>query len=130
MIKTVAIVDDEEEMEDIYSLILAPLLERGIIRMKFFSDARDFLEWFDHNPVPELLLCDINMPYLDGPELCRLLRKSGQSIQISFVSGHSAEDFQEQMSSLGISRFISKPLSSAEVVAVCENELGLLPVNQ
>lgn len=129
MIRTIAIVDDEPEMEDIWSFLLTPLVEEFNGRLFFFNDSRDFLEWSDHNPTPALLLCDIDMPSLNGPELCRKLRQSGQDMGIFFVSGHDPKEYQEVMKKLGISRFITKPIVGEEVLAACKEELFDLSAN-
>lgn len=129
MIRTIAIVDDEPEMEDIWSFLLTPIVEEINGRLFFFSDSRDFLEWSDHNPPPEILLCDIDMPSLDGPSLCQKLRQSGHNMEIFFVSGHDPKDYQTVMKQLGISRFITKPISGEEVLAACKEELFDLPAN-
>lgn len=126
--KIIAIIDDELEMEDIYALILDPLLSTNVAEIKYFSDSHKFLEWFEHHPV-DLLLCDIDMPQMDGPELCQIIRQSGQSIQICFVSGHSPPDYAGVMEKLQISHFLTKPLDAVEVLSFCKQELGLLPVN-
>ncbi len=126
--KLIAVVDDEMEMEFIYSLMLEKQIKRGLIQLKFFSDSRVFVKWLEHNR-PDLILTDINMPYLDGPSVIDLVRKSGRSIPTYFVSGHEESDFKKIMRELGVYRFLSKPLNFNNVLGHIELDLGILTAN-
>lgn len=128
MAKLIAVVDDELEMEYIYSLVLEKQIKRGLIKLKFFSDSRIFMEWLNHND-PDLILTDINMPYMDGPTVIDLVKKSGRSIPTYFVSGYDESEFRKIMRELGVYRFISKPLNFNNVCGLIELDLGILTAN-
>lgn len=128
MAKLIAVVDDELEMEYIYSLVLEKQIKRGLIKLKFFSDSRVFMEWLDHNE-PDLILTDINMPFMDGPTVIELVKKSGRSIPTYFVSGYDESEFKKIMRELGVYRFISKPLNFNNVCGLIELDLGILTAN-
>lgn len=128
MAKLIAVVDDELEMEYIYSLLLEKQMKRGLIKLKFFSDSRVFMEWLNHNE-PDLILTDINMPYMDGPTVIELVKKSGRSIPTYFVSGYDESEFRKIMRELGVYRFISKPLNFNNVCGLIELDLGILTAN-
>ena len=128
--KTIAIIDDEPEMEDLYLLILDSLIENEAVQLQFFPDGFSFLNWYRKNR-PDLLLCDINLPGMAGSELVQEIRRlekasSTQSIQISFVSGHHPENYTSVMSDHEITRFITKPLSARETLLLIEKDLGLV----
>jgi CheY-like chemotaxis protein len=126
--KLIAVVDDELEMEYIYSLLLEKQIKRGLIKIKFFSDSRLFVDWLKSNN-PDLILTDINMPYLDGPSVMELVRKAGRSIPTYFVSGHDESEFRKIMRELGVFRFLSKPLNFNNVCGLIELDLGILSAN-
>ncbi len=126
--KVVAVEDDEVEMEYIYSLLLEKPIKRGLIELKFFSDSRKFIEWFEHNS-PDLILSDINMPHFDGLNVMELIRKSGRSIPTYFVSGYHETEFRKIMEELGVYRFLSKPLNFNNVLGLIELDLGILAAN-
>lgn len=128
MAKLIAVVDDELEMEYLYSLLLEKQIKRGLIKLKFFSDSRLFMEWLDHNE-PDLILTDINMPHMDGPTVIDLVKKSGRSIPTYFVSGYDESEFRKIMQELGVYRFISKPLNFNNVLGLIELDLGILTAN-
>lgn len=128
MSKLIAVVDDEIEMECIYSLLLENQIKRGLIKIKFFSDSRLFVQWLSKNE-PDLILTDINMPHLDGPDLMKMVKRAGRSIPTYFVSGHDESEFQKIMKELGVYRFLSKPLNFNNVLGLIELDLGILSAN-
>ncbi len=128
--KIVAIIDDEPEMEDLYLLILDDLIEREVVQLHFFPDGLSFLTWFRKNR-PDLLLCDINLPGMDGSELVQEVRRLEKTtlaprVQISFVSGHHPENYTSVMSEHQVTRFITKPLSARDTLLLIEKDLGLV----
>lgn len=66
-------------------------------------------------PSPDIVLLDINMPGLDGYEVCRRLRAAGHNTQIIFVSGR--DDLESRLAGFdaGGSDFIVKPYSLKEL---------------
>lgn len=128
MRKIVAIIDDEEEMEQIYSLLLETHIKKGLLELQFFSDSRKFIKWMDHHE-PHIILSDINMPYLQGPEVIELIKKTGRSIPTYFISGFDQEDYKIVMRELGVYRFLSKPLNFNHLLSLIELDLGILTAN-
>lgn len=128
MPKLVAVVDDEVEMEYIYSLMLEKPIKKGLIELRFFSDSRSFVNWLEHNR-PDMILTDINMPHLDGPDVMELVKKTGRSIPTYFVSGYDEIEYRKIMRELGVYRFLSKPLNFNNVLGLIELDLGILAAN-
>jgi len=64
---------------------------------------------------PDIILLDINMPGIDGYEVCRRLRADGHTTQIIFVSGR--DDLESRLAGFdaGGSDFIVKPYSLKEL---------------
>jgi CheY-like chemotaxis protein len=128
--KIIAIIDDEPEMEDLYLLIFEPLIDRELVELHFFHDGLTFLNWFRKNR-PDLLLCDINLPGMNGSELIEEIRRIEKnnmtpSIQFSFVSGYHPEQYASLMDRHQVTRFITKPLAVKETLALIEKDLGLV----
>lgn len=122
MPKTVAIIDDELEMEDIYRLILEGPLRTQMLELKFFSDPKVFLQWFNWQK-PDLILTDINMPELSGIELSKNIRQSGCVTPIYLVSGYEQKAYSQSMKELHINRFIEKPLDFQQVLQFISADL-------
>lgn len=122
--KTLAIIDDELEMEALYELMLETAIQEGLLELKFFSDARDFVRWLETD-TPDLVLCDLNMPHISGVEIARIIREKGNSTPVYFVSGYEPADYQDIMRDLKITHFLAKPLDYDQVLNSINSELGL-----
>ena len=128
MSKTVAIIDDEAEMEYIYSVMLENPIKQGLIDIKFFTESRDFFTWLESND-PDLILSDINMPDISGPDILSRVRQTGRIIPTYLVSGYEESKYRKLMEDLGVWRFLTKPLNFSKVCSFIELDLGLLSAN-
>lgn len=128
MPKVIAIIDDELEMEDLYLMILEEHIKNGLVELKFFSDSREFVTWYG-NHQPDLILSDINMPYLDGSGIMKLIQDSGRRIPTYFVSGYHETQYARIMQELDVYRFISKPMNFNHIQELIELDLGILAAN-
>lgn len=75
--------------------------------------AREGREGFDLacSELPDLILLDVNMPKMDGWEVCDRLRKNGSTKQIPIVF-LTARDNQEEIKMamrLGSNKYLNKP---------------------
>ena len=66
--------------------------------------------------VPDLVVLDINMPRLDGLEVCRRLRSQGE-VPVLFLSSRDDEFDRVLGIELGADDYVTKPFSPREVVA-------------
>ena len=66
---------------------------------------------------PDLLCLDIMMPRLNGYDLCRKIRKSGDKIPVIFISAKSEEIDKVVGLELGADDYIVKPFGVREVLA-------------
>jgi len=122
--KLIAIIDDEPEMEFFYSLVLENALKTEAVRLKFFHDSRDFFDWFIVNE-PDLILSDINMPFITGPELCRAVKLTGRTVPIYLISGSDESEFREILSEIAECRFLTKPLNTTHFQNFVDLDLNL-----
>jgi two-component system CheB/CheR fusion protein len=64
---------------------------------------------------PELILCDLGMPKMDGYETCRRLRQLPglEKAVIAAVSGYGGEEYQRKSQEAGFDRHLTKPIGRA-----------------
>ncbi len=81
-----------------------------------------------HAEQPDLVLCDINMPEMDGHEVLIELRSNGHYAQIPFVFLTAAVDRDaiRQGMNLGADDYITKPFNHADVVNAVRTRLDKL----
>jgi diguanylate cyclase (GGDEF)-like protein len=77
--------------------------------------------------LPDLVLLDINMPNLDGFEVCRKLKASDRTreIPIIFISARDEVLDKVKAFAVGAVDYITKPFQIAEVLARVDNQLTL-----
>ncbi|MBC7248067.1 MAG: response regulator [Actinobacteria bacterium] len=68
---------------------------------------------------PDLILCDIMMPEMDGLEVCRRLKADGRTNQIPVVMLSAKTQPQDKVASIeaGADDFITKPFDFSDLVA-------------
>jgi len=78
-------------------------------------------------PLPDLILLDIQMPGIDGYEVCRTLKEDPKTegIVVIFVTARDATSDEEYGLKLGAVDYISKPISSAIVRARVDTHMNL-----
>ncbi|MBN2656278.1 MAG: response regulator [Spirochaetales bacterium] len=67
---------------------------------------------------PDILITDIKMPFLDGLELARIIRKEQPWVRIIILSGHDEFQYAREAISIGVEEYLLKPFSSAELVQI------------
>jgi DNA-binding NtrC family response regulator len=126
--KLIAIIDDEVEMEDIYKILLEQPIRKGLIELKFFCDARVFVDWLKSHS-PDLVLTDINMPHINGVMLIKHIRSCGRKVPTYFVSGDNPLEFEPLMRKLDVDRFLSKPFNFNHILNLIQLDLGIISAN-
>ncbi|MGB3511983.1 MAG: diguanylate cyclase [Microcoleaceae cyanobacterium] len=76
---------------------------------------------------PDLILLDINLPDIDGYEVCQKLKSFEQTkdIPIIFISAYSEEVDKLKAFEVGGRDYITKPFQLREVLARVENQLSI-----
>lgn len=67
---------------------------------------------------PALVLCDINMPYLNGLDLMSLMQSDARSasIPVVFISGRTDGDTMAKAVKLGAADFLAKPITREQLL--------------
>lgn len=76
---------------------------------------------------PDLILCDIAMPLLDGYEVCAMLRKSTAFRQTPIVMLTGKEGFIDRVKArmVGATDYLTKPFGDSELLLLIEKYVGL-----
>lgn len=65
---------------------------------------------------PDILITDIRMPFMDGLELCKLVKKELPNIKILILSGYDEFDYAKEAIHLGVTEYLLKPISSGKLL--------------
>ncbi|MBE9177398.1 DUF4388 domain-containing protein [Oculatella sp. LEGE 06141] len=76
---------------------------------------------------PDLILCDIAMPELDGYEICAMLRKSTAFRQTPIVMLTGKDGFIDRVKArmVGATDYLTKPFGESELLMLVEKYVGL-----
>jgi len=113
--KHIFVIDDEQNIRD----LIKKYLEKDGYQVTTFPDGLRVLNELQ-SLRPDLLVLDINMPGIDGLELCKEIRKISE-IPIIFVSARDDEFDRIIGLEIGGDDYLSKPFSPRELVVRVKN---------
>jgi CheY-like chemotaxis protein/nitrogen-specific signal transduction histidine kinase len=72
---------------------------------------------------PDIVLCDIGMPMMDGLELIRRLRADGRTLPAIAVTSFARAEDRSRALQAGFDMYVSKPIDARELIAAVERLL-------
>jgi len=111
MSRMILIVDDDPHIREVLTFALG----KAGMETREAEDGEDALAAVEKWN-PDLVVLDINMPRLDGIEVCRRLRAKGD-VPVLFLSSRDDEIDRVVGLELGADDYVVKPFSPREVVA-------------
>ncbi len=111
----VLVVDDENELREVLSMHLQA--EGFDVRQAGSAEEAEVLVRGAAQPF-DVIICDIIMPKVSGPELISHLRAEGAlgATEVLFVSGYSGKKLEGHAFSPETTSFLAKPFSGAQLV--------------
>jgi two-component system OmpR family response regulator len=111
MQRTILIVDDDPHIRQ---LLAFALTKTGVTAIEAADGEAALVAVAEHNP--DLVVLDINMPRMDGLEVCRRIRATSD-LPILFLSSRDDEFDRVLGIELGADDYVIKPFSPREVTA-------------
>lgn len=106
------IVDDEPEIrEGIRDTI--PWDTLGFTFKGAFANGKEALEYVEQNP-PDVLITDINMPFMDGLVLSELVLQRSPKTKVLIISGYDDFEYARKALQLQVQDYIVKPITPGE----------------
>jgi CheY-like chemotaxis protein len=90
------------------------MLQRHGYRVVVAEDGRHALKMYAQQPI-DLVILDLSMPRLSGPDTLQELRRSNPKVRALFTSGYSAEHLSGVAAEQALG-FIAKPFREEELV--------------
>lgn len=107
----ILIVDDDSHIREVISFAL----EKAGMKTRAARNGSEALQFFNATGA-DLIVLDINMPELDGLDVCRELRKTSD-VPILFLSSRDDEIDRILGLEIGGDDYVTKPFSPRELVA-------------
>ena len=112
----ILIVDDDPDIRALMKALLGPYYEISCAR-----DGREAIEMLQSS-LPDLVLLDIQMPRLDGLQVCRAIKGSGRSkrIPVIIVSAQSSQAERQEAFQAGADDYVVKPIQPHDFLSRIE----------
>ena len=89
--------------------IAVSFLKNYFIEIYEAKDAEEGLELY-HKHKPDIIITDIEMPKMDGLELCRIIRKKDKSTPIIISTAYTTTEYLLEAVSLNLINYLPKPI--------------------
>jgi len=121
MTKKILIAEDEEDILELLSTILG---DRGDYEILYSRDGEETLR-IARVDNPDIILLDIQLPKLNGYEVCKLVKSDPTMSQtkVLMISGMAQNADWHKAQEVGADGYIIKPFSSIELVEKVEELL-------
>jgi CheY-like chemotaxis protein len=120
--QTILVVEDEEPIQ----LLARTVLELQGHQVLAAGDGPEALHLSEqHAGRIDLLITDMGLPGMSGPELVQLLRAARPELRVLYISGNPSGDVILTGERPGTARYLSKPFTSRALIAVVRSMLDI-----
>lgn len=111
---------DDEKLERVLIRKGYAWEENGFEIIGEASSGEEALEFFDIEE-PDIVLTDINMPFMDGLILTEKIRQRSTRCRVVIITGYREFDYARRACQLGVKDFILKPVNINDIATTIEN---------
>lgn len=113
--KKILAIDDEATIRKLLAVYLGKQYE--VITK---SDGLEALKWMQEGNRPDLIICDIQMPNMNGYEFVDNIRSSGlfRDIPLLMLSGEEESSTRIKFYKMRVKNFITKPFNPEELLVL------------
>ena len=105
-------VEDEDDVREFTGKILKTIVKEAILA----ENGLVGLEQFKQNQDIDLIVTDINMPKMNGFEMCMEIKKYNSSIPIVITSAHNDPNFLKEAIDVGVNAYAMKPIDLYQLI--------------
>lgn len=119
----VLVVDDSSTVRN----EVGDFLKQNGLDVAFAVDGRDGLDTLSADPSIKLILCDVNMPNMDGLTMAEKVRgeQNNQAVNIIMLTTENSPVMKERGKAAGIKGWIVKPFNGPAVIGSVKKLLGM-----
>lgn len=118
----IVVIDDSKTV----CAILEMHLQRAGYEVRCFQDPSEVIKEFfvDETPLPDLVIVDLMLPYIDGYRLLQRFRQHSKSLPIVVLTRRNGMRDRLAAKIAGASRFVTKPFEVQNIVTVVQQLLS------
>src|SRR5688572_11180060 len=106
----VLIIDDETGSRESMAMAIA----KAGLPVRTFDDARAALQYLEQNPGPNLALCDLRMPGMDGNEFLQQVRQRQLDLGVVLITAYGSIESAVEAMRVGADDYLTKPVDLYE----------------
>jgi DNA-binding NarL/FixJ family response regulator len=107
------IVDDHSLFREGLAYLLSQI--EGLSVIGGASDGKEFIEMIENGDLPDLVLMDITMPFMDGIEACKQAISKYPDLKILALSMNDEQEYYMKMIQAGAKGFVQKQADKEEL---------------
>lgn len=119
----ILVVDDELDMQPLMQLRFRTHIRKKQYRFSFATSGKEALSRLAANEDIFLVLCDINMPEMDGLTLLPLLMEQRPQLRVVMVSAYGDLENIRRAMNLGAFDFVTKPIDFEDLETTIEKTI-------
>ncbi|WP_437574913.1 response regulator [Sorangium sp. So ce887] len=124
--RRIVIVDDDDAIvETLEEVLLAEGYE-----VEGYTDPLEALERLRSQALPDVIVLDCVMPFLDGPRLMETLAAEGRAVPVVLVTALSDPGFCIDPNHPDATRIINKPFDLEQLLETLDDLSSMPPVNE
>lgn len=89
------------------------------------ADGLDGLNAISRDPKIKLVLCDVNMPNMDGLTMVEKLKSSGKNLPVIMLTTESSPSMKQRGKDAGVKGWIVKPFNGAAAIGGIKQLIGM-----
>lgn len=110
----------EDSIDSARFLII--FLRKAGAEVEWFEDALKAIENIElNNPKYDIILSDINLPFMSGLEFCEKIKKLDDYMNVPFIALSGSEDREGKSKEAGFTSHLVKPVKPAKLVTYLES---------
>ncbi|HPD65316.1 MAG TPA: response regulator [Bacteroidia bacterium] len=113
--KKILAIDDEATIRKLLTVYLGKHY-----KVTAMPDGLEALKWMQEGNLPDLIICDIQMPNMNGYEFVENIRSSGlfKDIPLLMLSGEEESSTRIKFYKMKVKNFITKPFNPEELLVL------------
>ncbi|MGA1868879.1 MAG: response regulator [bacterium] len=122
--KKVVIIDDNENS---LRILESNCHNLGLTILYSTTSPSEFLKWmYNHSTIPDIILCDLKMPKIDGYKLAKRIKREEKykKTKLIAISLYAKIGSTRIMRRSGFDAFLPKPITRQELAAIFQTTLG------
>ncbi len=118
---TLLYAEDDTQSRKNYAFVL----EEYFSTVYLAEDGREALDLY-HDKKPDVLLLDISMPFVNGLDVAKAVRKENKDIPIIMLTAHADQEKLLTAIPLGLSMYLLKPIDSKSLTEAVLNVIRMI----